>query len=351
MVFPTTSATWTVNDFSGFDGTTLNKAVPVPKVCPYECLVRIEAASVNFRDIMIAEVGPAIRLGPVVPGSDGAGVVIAVGEKVTRFQENDRVYTITHTEYLAGDLDDRASKTSLGGSLDGCFRQYGTFPEWGLVAMPDSLDYREAASLPAAGITAWNALYGLSGKAVKAGDTVLTQGTGGVSIFAVQFALAAGATVIATTSNDAKADKLRGLGVQHVINYNDDRAWGHTAKLLTEHRRGVDFVVEIGGPATLEQSLSSVRKGGIIAVCGAIGGFDQAQPGPPLISAWTSSCIVRGVAVGSRAHAEDMNRASIAMRVRPVLDMKSFALKELKDAYQYLKSQKHFGKVVIDCQR
>lgn len=183
----------------------------------------------------------------MVPGSDGAGTVVAVGEKVDRFKMGDRVYTITHTGYLSGWLDDQAAKTSLGGSLDGTFRQYGVFSEQGLVSIPDGLTFRDAAALPAAGITAWNALYGLPGLALKAGDTVLTQGTGGVSVFAAQFALAAGATVIATTSSAEKAAYLKKLGVQHVINYREQSNWGEIAKDLSRGKQGVDSIIEVGG--------------------------------------------------------------------------------------------------------
>nr|POE49259.1 zinc-type alcohol dehydrogenase-like protein [Quercus suber] len=349
MVLPKSYTSWTVDDFTGFDATTINRDVSIPGVGPYDILLRIEAASLNFRDLMIAKVSSRVEKG-VVPGSDGAGTVVATGDKVTRFQKGNRVYTITHVGYLAGDLDDQATKTSLGGSLDGTFRQYGVFPEWGLVSIPETINFREAASLPAAGITAWNALYGIPGRGLKAGDVVLTQGTGGVSMFAAQFTLAAGGIVIATTSSASKAEKLKAVGVQHIINYRENAKWGETAKSLTRGNSGVDFVVEVGGPATLGQSLAAVRRAGIIASCGAVGGLGGSDVGPALISAWTSSCIVRGVAVGSRAHAEDMNKAIESAGLRPILDPQTFTLEELKKGYQYLESQRHFGKVIIDCQ-
>jgi NADPH:quinone reductase-like Zn-dependent oxidoreductase len=287
----------------------------------------------------------------VVPGSDGAGTVVASGKNVTRFKAGDRIYTISHSGYQSGYLDDAAAQTSLGGSLDGTFRQYGVFSEWGLVAIPDGLDFKDAASLPTAGITAWNALYGIPGLGLKAGDVVLTQGTGGVSMFAAQFALAAGATVIATTSNAEKKASLKHLGVQHVINYREVQDWGQRAKSLTRKGQGVDFIIEVGGGTMLEQSLAAIRRAGVIAVCGAVGGLGGADPGPALIRAWTSSCVVRGVAVGSRAHAEEMNKAIEATSLRPVLDEKVFKLEDLKDGYEYLGEQKHVGKVIIDCSR
>lgn len=284
----------------------------------------------------------------VVPGSDGAGVVVATGKSVTRFQPGDRVFTITHSSYLHGWLSDQDTQTGLGGLLDGTFRQYGSFLEWGLVEVPASLGLFEAASLPAAGITAWNALYGVSGLQLKAGDTVLTQGTGGLSIFAAQFAIAAGAIVIATTSSSEKVAKLKSLGVHHVINYREVPAWGDVAKQLTPHGRGVDIIVEVGGSSTLEQSLAAIRRGGVIAVCGAVGGIGASQE-PTLIRAWLNNCIVRGVAVGSRMHAEDMSEAVRSTNLTPVLDPKVFKLEDLKEGLHYLKAQKHYGKVVIDC--
>jgi NADPH:quinone reductase-like Zn-dependent oxidoreductase len=208
----------------------------------------------------------------VVPGSDGAGVVIETGQRVTRFKLGDRVCTTLNQSHLAGSLTSSALQTSLGGSYDGTLRQYGVFHEDGLIHMPTNLDFKEASTLPCAGVTAWNCLYGLPGMALKAGDTVLTLGTGGVSTFGLQFAVAAGAVVISTTSSDTKAEELRKLGATHVINYRQDRDWGKTAKSLTLDGEGVDFVIEVGGTTTLQQSLAAIKIGGIIAVAGAIGG-------------------------------------------------------------------------------
>jgi NADPH:quinone reductase-like Zn-dependent oxidoreductase len=285
----------------------------------------------------------------VVPGSDGAGVVIAIGERVTRFKEGDKVCTTLNQGHLAGSLNPQILQTSLGGSLDGTLRQYGVFEESGLVHMPKTLSFNEASTLPCAAVTAWNVLYGLQGRPLKPGDTVLTQGTGGVSTFALQFAVAAGATVIATTSSAEKEKKLRSLGAHHVINYKTDTKWGETAKKLTPGGEGVDFVVEVGGATTLKQSIAAIRIDGIITIVGAIGGQPGGQQEPGLLEAWYSTCTVRGVAVGSRAQFEEMNRAIEANGLKPVLDEKVFKLEQLKDACQRMWDQKNSGKVVIKC--
>lgn len=265
-----------------------------------------------------------------VPGSDGAGIVEAVGKSVTRFKKGDKVVTLFNQGHLAGSLDHASLSTGLGGSLDGCLRQRAVFDEQGLVHMPKNLNYIEAASLTCAGLTAWNALYGL--KQLAPGDWVLTQGTGGVSIFALQFAKAAGARVIATTSSTEKADRLKGLGADHVINYKEDANWGETAKKLTEGL-GVQHVVEVGGPNTMAQSLKAIAFDGVITVIGFIGG-PGAEQQPTLAETLMNFCIVRGVLVGSRLQFEQMNKAVEANDIKPVIDEKIFKLEELREAYQ-----------------
>jgi NADPH:quinone reductase-like Zn-dependent oxidoreductase len=287
----------------------------------------------------------------VVPGSDGAGTVVAVGKRVTRFTQGDSVCTTLNQGHLSGSVTPAILQTSLGGSLDGTLRQYGVFEEAGLVRMPATLDFREASALPCAAVTAWNALYGLRGRALKAGDVVLTLGTGGVSLFAVQFAVAAGATVIATTSSKEKGERLKRLGARHVIDYKATQDWGKAARRLTPGSEGVDFVVEVGGAATLQQSLAAVKIDGIMAVVGAVGGADGAQQAEPgILNAWYNTIIVRGISVGSRVQFEEMNRAIVASGLKPVVDERRFGLEELKEAYQYLWEQRHVGKVVVDCQ-
>ncbi|KAI4243917.1 MAG: hypothetical protein L6R42_010612, partial [Xanthoria sp. 1 TBL-2021] len=194
-------------------------------------------------------------------------------------------------------------------------------------------------------LTAWNGLYGLESKALKPGDTVLTQGTGGVSIFALQFARAAGARVIATTSSASKADTLRKLGADTVINYKDDPDWGETAKKASPHGLGVDHILEVGGPKTMAQSLKAVKPEGVISIIGFLGGMSKEQPS--FLECLNNIVTVRGVLVGSRLQFENMNEAIDANGIKPVVDEKVFSLEELKDAYQYMWDQKHFGKLTV----
>ena len=286
----------------------------------------------------------------VIPGSDGAGTVLAVGKRVTRFKPGDKVVTIINQQFLAGSMTAQTVDTGLGASLDGTFRTIGAFSEEGLVAMPEGLTFIEAATLSCAGITAWNALFGLLGKQVKTGDWVLTQGTGGVSLFAVQLAKAVGARVIATTSSNEKAGILRKLGADRIINYRETPEWGLAAKAFTGGV-GVDHVVEVGGPATLKQSVESVKIDGMIAVVGFVGGDAGGEELiPSLLDAWMRNFTVRGIWVGSRQHMEELCRAIEANpdRLRPVVDSRVFKLHELKEAFEYLKQGKHQGKVCIE---
>lgn len=215
----------------------------------------------------------------------------------------------------------------MGGVIDGTLRTYGTFNENGLVHMPPSLSYLEGATLPCAALTAWNALYGL--KQLKPGDVVLTQGTGGVSIFAVQFAKAAGATVISTTSSSKKASILKSYGADYVINYKDTPSWGEEAKKLTPGSAGVDHVLEVGGASTMEQSLKAIKIDGVISIIGFLGGAAEKQPS--FLDALMNICTVRGILVGNRDQFEDMNRAIEANKIRPVVDEKVFTLEQAKE--------------------
>jgi len=212
----------------------------------------VQAASLNYRDLAIVKgFYPFALRTPIVPTSDGAGVVEAVGSGVTRFQKGDKVLTLFNQGHLAGSLDYTTVQTGVGGVIDGALQQYGAFNEQGLVAMPSNLDFLQGSTLVCAGLTAWNGLYGLESRSLKPGDWVLTQGTGGVSMFAVQFAKAAGAKVIATTSSAAKGEKLKSLGADHVINYKEVENWGEEAKKLTPGGRGVQHILEVGGPNTM----------------------------------------------------------------------------------------------------
>lgn len=237
--------------------------------------------------------------------------------------------------------------------MDGTLRSTAVFLESGLVRMPKNLTFREASTLPCAGLTAWNALMGLPGRPLQRGDYVLTLGSGGVSLFALQIAVAAGATVISTTSSAAKADRLKALGAHHVINYRDDPDWGHTARQLTPDGAGFDFVIEVGGASTLKQSVAATKMEGILAVVGIVGG-DQAEESrqvPSLLEAWLSCIIVRGIAVGSRAQLEHLVAFVESSGLKPVVHDRAFGLREVKRAYEFLGEQKNFGKIVVDCQK
>lgn len=218
--------------------------------------------------------------------------------------------------------------------------------ETGLVRCPETLDFQQGATLPCAALTAWNALYGVEGKSLKPGQCVLTQGTGGVSCFALQFAKAAGARVVATTSSAAKADMLRKLGADHVLNYKENPAWGDEAKRLSPGGEGVDHVVEVGGPNTMAQSLKAVKPEAVISIVGFLGGV-KGEKQPTFLDCLNHLCTARGVVVGSRMQFEQMNRAIDASGIKPVVDEKVFALEDLKEAYQYMWDQKHFGKLTV----
>ncbi|KAI9848093.1 MAG: hypothetical protein M1837_001195 [Sclerophora amabilis] len=363
MASPQTCKQWTIQGMNGFDSLQFNDSAALPQPGGREVLVKFHAASLNYRDLIIPKgMYPFPQEDGVVPGSDGAGTIEAVGPGVTRWKAGQRVVTLFNQGHLYGPIPPSAFKTGLGGVLDGTLRQYGVFSEEGLVELPSNLNWLEGSTLSCAALTAWNALYG--NRPLKAGDTVLTQGTGGVSIFAVQvhkspeprhcplsankqsqFALAAGATVIATTSSDEKAQTLKKLGAHHVLNYKTDPNWGETAKSLTPGQAGVNYVIEVGGPNTQAQSLKSIATEGIITIIGFLGGTSKDQPA--FLEALTKVCTIRGAYVGSRQMFEDMNQAIEVNGIKPVIDQKVFGLDEVKEAYQYMWDQKHFGKICI----
>ncbi|KAF7910502.1 uncharacterized protein EAE98_012034 [Botrytis deweyae] len=342
---PKTTKTWRIEGSNGFDSLKYDTQATLPELGANDVLVKFHAASLNYRDLIIpkGQYPFPLRDG-IIPGSDGAGEVLAVGSKVTRFTPGAKVLTLFSQTHYGGSLDHLSIQSGLGGAVDGTLRQHGVFNENGLVDMPSSLSYLEGATLPCAAVTAWNALYGL--KPLKPGDVVLTQGTGGVSIFAVQFAKAAGATVIATTSSESKASTLKKLGADHVINYKTTPEWGAHAKSLTPKSAGVAHILEVGGPTTMAQSLQAIKIDGVISIIGFVGGqANEKEPG--FLDCLTNVCTVRGLLVGSREMFEDMNRSIDANGIKPVVDEKVFGLDELKEAYQYMWDQKHFGKLAI----
>ncbi|EIT79522.1 hypothetical protein BDV35DRAFT_339966 [Aspergillus flavus] len=327
-------------DMGGMD---LREA-PLPTVGTNEVMVKFEAVALNYRDCAIAKgTFPFAHKYPIIPVSDGAGVVVEVGEKVREFKKGDSVITIFNQGHQYGDIDPYAASTGVGGTIDGCFRKFGVFNETGLVKAPKNLTPLESSTLPGAALTSWNALYGL--KPVKAGQWVLVQGTGGVSIFGLQLAKAAGASVIATTSSDAKAEELKKLGADHVINYRAVPNWGEVARSLTPDHAGVDHILDIGGTETLEQSLHCIKMEGIINLIGFLGASEKPQPG--LLDALNHICTIRGIYVGSRSMLQDMVRAFESNNIHPVIDPQVFQFEQGKEAFEYLAAQRHFGKVVV----
>ena len=313
-----------------------------PQLKPGDVLVKFRAASLNYRDLMIAAgtYNPRMKM-PAVPLSDGAGEVVAIGDSVTKWKVGDRVMPIFAQQWIDGDTTEEKRRTSLGAGAqwDGVLREFGAFDETGLVRIPDHLSFEEAACLPCAGVTAWHALA-ISGR-LKAGETVLTLGTGGVSIFALQFAKLFGARVISTTSSEEKIERLHQLGADDVINYRSREDWDAAVMELTD-KRGVDHVVEVGGAGTLGKSISSVRLGGHVAMIGALSGPGDFNP----ITVFMKAVRLQGIFVGSKTMFEDMNRAIDVGKVEPVVD-RVFDFSEAREAMKYMQSGAHFGKVVI----
>ncbi len=346
---PATSSRWILRPGkgNGFEGLEYQESSPIPQLGPRDCLVHLEAASLNYRDVAILQGNyPWAVKEDVVPVSDGAGVVIALGQDVREFRVGDKVCTLFHQGWQKGLLTPDKRVTTLGTYLDGVLRQYAVFPETGLVPIPQHLSTLEAATLPCAAVTAWNALYGLESRALQRGQTVLVQGTGGVSLFAMQFALAAGALVIATTSSAEKETKLKALGAHHVINYKTNPDWGATAKKLSADGQGVHHVIEVGGSSSMQQSLKAIRIEGLISLIGFLGGKDAASASS-FADCLTTLSIVRGVNVGSKEQFLAMNDFMAANKIKPILDQNVFSLGQAKEAYEFLWSQKQWGKVVI----
>ena len=281
---------------------------------------------------------PKIKL-PFVPVSDGAGEVMAAGAGVTRFRGGERVVIPFMPGWLDGACDDEKARSALGGGGVGLLAEQAVLPEQALVPIPAHLSFEEAATLPCAGVTAWHGLIASGG--IKPGDTVLVQGTGGVSLFGLQFARMAGARVIATSSSDQKLARALELGAAHGINYQTTPEWDKRARELTGGK-GVDHIVEVGGAGTLPKSLRAVRLGGTITLIGVLSGFGEINPMPILMK----NIRVQGVFVGSRAMLAEMSRAMETNQLHPIVD-RIFPFEQAVDAFRHLESGAHFGKVVI----
>jgi len=325
---------------AGIDSLVLREA-PKPTPGRGEVLVRMRAASLNYRDLMVltGRYARGTPLPDLVPLSDGAGEVAEIGPGVTRVKPGDRVAGIFMQTWLGGDSEPEHAASSLGGAIHGVLAEYVLFDQQGLVRLPEHLSFEEGATLPCAGVTAWNALY--AGRPLIAGQSVLVLGTGGVSMFALQFARAAGARVIATSSSDAKLARARELGASGTVNYRQHPEWQQEVLALTEGR-GVDHVVEVGGAGTLQRSIEAARPGGQIHQIGVLTGSGPIDA----TAAMRKGLILRGIYVGSRQMFDAMNRAIAVNRLHPVID-RVFSFEQAREAYHHLQGQSHFGKVVI----
>lgn len=312
---------------------------PEPTPGPGQVLVAVKAVSLNYRDLLVAkgQYNPRMPL-PRVPCSDAAGVVVAVGDNVLSVKPGDRVCGTFCQDWADGQLSEAAAKSALGGALDGVLAERVVLSASGVVPIPSHLSFEDAATLPCAAVTAWNAL---TTDFDPAGKTVLLQGTGGVSVFALQFAVALGAKVLITSGSDDKLARALGMGASAGVNYKQTPDWEKWARQQT-NGVGVDLVVEVGGAGTLERSVKATRHGGRIAVMGVLaggGGFDP-------VSMFMKGITLRGIFVGSRAMFEAMNTTISTHAIRPVID-RVFAFDEFPSAFRHLESASHFGKVVI----
>lgn len=323
----------------GYDKVTIGvREAKVPK--DNEITVRIHANSLNYHDFAVVSGmwGPSEAR---IPMADGAGEVVAVGSAVHDFKVGDHVVSTFFPTWLNGEPKVEGFSTVPGDGVDGYAREVVTASAEAFTLAPKGWSHVESSTLTTAALTAWRAL--MSDDALKPGDTVLLQGTGGVSVFALQFAKMAGATVIATSSSDEKLGRLKAMGADHVINYKNEPNWGELALRLT-NGRGVDHVIEVGGPATLEQSMIATRVGGHISLIGILTGLGGQLN---IVTALVKQLRLQGVLVGSRTHQQEMIRAIDASGMRPVID-KVFALEDIVAAFKYQESNQHFGKICLE---
>ena len=329
-----------LDDFTSLDDLRLREeAKPQPQ--RGELLVRVRAASLNFRDLaMVRDKYPLPHAKGLIPLSDAVGEVVEVGEGVDAFQIGDRVMGTFHPRWFGGRMPADVFKHSYGSEIDGWLCEYKAISQEAVVAVPPDLTDEETSTLPCAGLTAWEALT--TGGAIRSGHTVLVQGTGGVSIFALQLAKAVGARVIATTSSASKAERLRALGADEIVNYREEANWGERVRALTGGR-GVDRVVEVGGPGTLGQSLKAVAMGGEVV---SIGFLSTENPGVDFFALFGSWATFRPIGVGSREGLQTLARAVEMAGIKPVIDQ-VFDFEQAREAFAHLEGGTHIGKVVI----
>lgn len=314
--------------------------LPEPQPGPGQVAVRMRAASVNYRDLLTVQGKGGVTRLPLIPFSDGAGEVVAVGDGVSRVALGDRVCPLFFQSWFDGRPDGVSRRLSLGGTRPGVLQEIMLLDADGVSRMPAHLSFQEAATLPCAALTAWRALFDEA--RLQPGETVLVQGTGGVSIFALQFAKLAGATVIVTSSSDEKLARAKALGADHTINYRAVPDWGKSASDWAGG--GVNHVVEVGGERTFQQSLEAARVDGNILVIGVLSGFSQQIMIPSLFA---KNLHVTGLSVGSRRMFEDMTAAIERNRLKPVID-RVFAFDAVPDALRLMQQGAHFGKIVVE---
>ncbi|MFZ0242731.1 MAG: NAD(P)-dependent alcohol dehydrogenase [Desulfobacterales bacterium] len=330
-----------VQDDWSIDNLTLTQR-PEPAPGPGQVLLRMKAAALNYRDLLVPQRGYGALTGtlPLIPISDGAGEVVATGKGVRRVSVGDRVCPLMIQSWISGPPTADRIMGTLGGPLDGVMVEYMVLSEQGVVKIPEHLAEEEAATLPCAALTAWSAV--VTDGRVKAGDRVLVLGTGGVALFALQFAKLQGAQAIVISSSDAKLERAAKLGADDVFNYRSTPEWGKAVRHLTGGE-GVDLIVEVGGEKTLPQSLKAVRAGGTICLIGVLSGANMSGNLGLIV---TRKVRLQGITVGNRDGMEAMLRAISQHALKPVID-KTFAFEELKEALGYLKRSDHFGKICI----
>jgi NADPH:quinone reductase-like Zn-dependent oxidoreductase len=314
---------------------------PTPSPEAGEVLVKVRAISFNYRDLLVVKglYNPKLKL-PRIPVSDGAGEVVAVGEGVTAWEPGDRVAAIFMQNWLDGPPNADKCRGALGGDIDGMLAEYVVLKQTGLVAIPEHLSFQEAATLPCAAVTAWNAL---SVGNLKPGNTVLIQGTGGVSIFALQLARLRGARVLGISSSFDKLERAYSLGLDAGLNYKESPEWDRWAMDETAGQ-GVDLVIEVGGQATLPRSLRALRIGGAIAQVGVLSGAAD-PPALPIASMLHKQVRLQGIYVGSRKDFQDLNRAITLTQLRPVGE--NFHWSQAREALARMEEASHFGKLVL----
>ncbi len=313
----------------------------IPQPGKGEVLLKMKAASLNYRDYLMVEgkYNPKLKL-PVIPLSDGVGEIIETGAGAIKFKKGERVSPIFAPSWIAGSPTIQDMRQTLGGPLDGTLCEYMVVHESALVSVPEHLSDAEAATLPCAALTAWSALFVYGN--CRPGDTVVVLGTGGVSVFALQFAKMAGAQVIVTSSSNEKLAKMKEFGADHLINYKEKPEWAKEIRRIT-NMSGADYIIEVGGAGTLEQSLKAVRMEGTISLIGILAGSSKDLNLLPVLM---QNIKVQGILVGSRQAFEQMNQAIAAHKLRPLVDS-IYPFAEAAQAWRHLASQKHAGKICI----